>query len=180
MNIGFNLLNSRPISDKLNVDHLERQYDIILPSLYRLFVETYRIEDQIQIEQFELEGYKHSLTTFIYEPDEEVGFMEFTKNINLAFKIWEEQTQELKDIGLFPLGISGIHQGGIFVGLKDEYEEKIIIDTDYIDRFKIVSNNVFEFIRGLESVEIEKDYIYKNVDTDNLIKNWKADKWVFK
>jgi len=106
--------------------------------------------------------------------------MEFTKNINLAFKIWEEQTQELKDIGLFPLGISGIHQGGIFVGLKDEYEEKIIIDTDYIDRFKIVSNNVFEFIRGLESVEIEKDYIYKNVDTDNLIKNWKADKWVFK
>ncbi len=152
MRNGFELLETRLISDKIDLGRLERENNIIFPPVYRIFVETFKTP-LLDSNKF-----------IAYFPDEEVGFGNFSNNIKRVIEIYKSE-ESYYSFSMFPIISSGIHAGGICVCLKGENKDKIYLDNEiYEGRFQFLANNIFEFVRGIIEVEDgENPSIYKSI-----------------
>ncbi len=173
MKKGIELLFSRNLNDKIDIETLEKQYNIFLPPLYKLFIKSFLIgENKIFHEYLHKETpHKTELTYFIYEPNPDIMFTGFNPI---------EQTFVFKDIDdiwvekkYLPIGHCGFN-GGILLGTTDKDKDRIILETvDLQPRFSILSENIFEFIRGLVLIDNQ----HCDIDKTQLYKNWGEDFW---
>jgi hypothetical protein len=108
--------------------------------------------------------------------------------IEKCFEIWNSGGLGDRDYEnkLFPVA-GGDIGGGISVGLEGKLRDKILI-TDMIlpktvpielkekNNITIISDNIFEFVRGVEVLDLEEDCMY-GVKYSQLYKNWGEDFW---
>jgi hypothetical protein len=130
----------RPLDEKFNAEALEKAFNLEFPPLFRVFIETFKIET------FKFQGIVHT--------HENVGFHHFKNPIEKFLAIYKEQGWYYQERQMLPFAISGQHSGGICVGMNGDERDKIFIDNEMYDgRFEIIANNVFEFVRGLQISE---------------------------
>lgn len=144
MRTGFQLLETRYLEEPINILAIEKKYSMTLPPLLKLFLETFKVG--------KLSGH------VLYFPNQEVGFDNFLPSIEdmIACSISPDEDEEFLEKKLIPIATSGIHSGGICVGMMGEFKDKIVLDTDYLDRFKVINDNIFEFVRGLKEYDPSK------------------------
>jgi hypothetical protein len=138
MKKGFDFIDTRSLSDPIDVSSLEEKYGVRLPPVFRLLAENFvfrsiagRVPD--------------------YLPNAEVSFDNFQEDLETALKIYQEQGEYYQERGVIPFAHSGMHAGGICVGTRNEDADKIFIYRDSIsDRYRLVCENIFHFIRGLQ------------------------------
>lgn len=175
MRVGFELLKARPLTDSVDIDSLEHKHGVILPPKYRLFIETFYLgEKGITREQFydKKSGEYFDCSAYIYSPNEDVGFTHFNE-IGKSFEIWgsgglSDTDYEKK---YFPIGSGNF--GGLAVGTEDD-KDKIIFDTG--EGNIILANDIFEFVRGIEIVPVEEEFLYGTKHSD-LYKRWGENFW---
>ena len=179
MKKSFELLRSRNFDDVVPFKKMEEKYGLVLPPIYKLFLEFF---DGVSIIQEKILLPKtnndiRACTSFRYKSDPEVGIMNFISDLEMAYESWIGLDERIQNRGMFPIATSGIHSGGIVVGTKNNDADKIFIDTDYKERFIFVANNIFEFVREIEQFEIQKEYMPLKIEHKNLYKNWGEDFW---
>lgn len=192
---GLNLLRSRPIEKPFDSQGYENSIGIKLPPIYKLFLESYYMDNLLASGQ-KWEGLKISellvedgnrftiitkLENTIYNDDliltpPEISlevFRELSDDAALFF--------EHGEIDCFPIGAgNGVNSPGIYVGIKAYNLDKIYLENSGIRRGKwtLLANNIFEFIRGFEVVEYTEEECKKYQFTyDRLYKNWGEDFW---
>lgn len=151
MRNGFQLLETRTIDELINVEELEKKYSVFLPPLYKLFIETFKLP------------LLKSPAFIAYYPDKEVGFDDFNDNLERIIEIYSSEDSYNKK-GMLPIIRSGIHSGGICVCISNnEHKDKIFLNDETIEsKYQLLSDNIFEFVRGLIEVEDGEDLsIYK-------------------
>lgn len=132
----FNQFEIFNINEFIDIEQQETKYNVILPPILKIFVQTFKIET------FNSVG--------VYHINEEIGFGDFVNSISRNIEIYIEQGEHYQSKKMLPIAFSGIHSGGICVGLSGKDTDKIFIDNEmYPDRFEEVSENIFEFVRGL-------------------------------
>ena len=177
MKRGFELLRTRPINEDLDIEALEESYSIKLPPLYRIFVETFVLgEDLIQSDRYiSSNGSKFHASYFVYEVDLEVmfgGFNDLNKVLSL-----KDEVEEWSSNGYLPIGYCGFN-GGILLGTNGEDKDKIILhDFDGEVEFRPIANNIFKFVRGLVLKPIDEIHLKDNAKFDQLYKNWGEEFW---
>jgi len=177
MKRGFELIPTRPISESLDIDKLENSYSIKLPPLYRAFVETFVLgEDLIISDKYcsSNESLLHA-SYFVYEENREVMFGGFN-DINKALSL-KNEVEEWNSNGYIPIGYCGFN-GGIVLGTEGESVDEIILhDFDGDVEFMPIAKNIFEFVRGLVLEPIYEAHLKDNVKFDQLFMNWGEDFW---
>lgn len=141
MRTGFELLFTRSIKDKFDLSRVEEEKEISFPPIFRLFLETFELRLM-------------STNMFIaYFPDQEVGFDEFQSNLKTNIDVYKSEFS-YSESSMLPFASSGIHGGGICVCLNGLNSDKIFVNDEMVDgRFRLIADNVFEFVRGLIEVE---------------------------
>ena len=175
----FELLRARPLNDYVDIESLEKQEDVVLPPIYKLFVQSFYLgEKKIFREQYYNNLYKDyfDCSSYIYTPNEDIGFICFN-SIEDSFNIWRSGGLGDMDyeLGLFPVGGGDL---GISIGLKDELKDKIIT-SGLVGSKKyetVLCDNIFEFVRGIEVLDINDDFLY-GIKYSQLFKNWGDDFW---
>lgn len=174
----FELLRARPLNDSVDIESLEKQAGIVLPPIYKFFVQSFYLgEKQIYREQYYNEFYKDyfDCSSYIYTSNEDVGFSHIIE-IENSFNVWN--SNGLGDIcyekKLFPI-ISGNFSS--YVGLEKDFEDKIImLKPGFKNSEIILSDNIFEFVRGIEILELKEDFMM-DIKYSQLYKNWGEDFW---
>jgi hypothetical protein len=188
---GFDLFKTRKKSEVFTIDieRLENIYNIKLPPLYRLFLETFHVETS---ELMWLEKYLPDDTSsrllhwggYKYSPNAEVRGLSFN-NLEDAF----EEREDTADWGEYPpyekellhiAYLAEYNNGGIFLGTQMGEEDKIFLykgDTDRTD-LKVIASNIFEFVRGFEFVIPTENNA--KIDLEKIYKNWDEDFWRMK
>lgn len=139
MRKGFELLETRLMNEIIDLNRFEN--DIKIPQLYRLFLQTFKLP------------LKKSNKFIAYFLDEEVGFEDFSSDLERIIKIYKSE-ESYHNFSMLPIISSGIHSGGICVCLEGENQDKIYLDNETYDgRFQLLANNIFEFVRGIIELE---------------------------
>jgi hypothetical protein len=170
---GFDLLKARGAEDNLDIDAMEKQYGLQLPPLYRLFAQTYHLgETKLFRPEYWDEQKKRlfPLMGYIFEKNHEAGFSYFI-SLEEAFANWKAED----DKEYFP--IAGGNYAGIYVALTPPEVDKVILDTCLSNRYIVLADNVFEFVRNIEVKLIDREYLYTDFSTEQLYKNWGEDFW---
>ena len=177
----FDLLKARPLNDSVNIESLEKKYGVMLPPTYKLFVQSFYLgEKQIHRELFYSTKYKDyfDCSAYIYTPNEDIGFSHFNE-IEKCFEIWDSGGLSDMDYEkkFFPIGGGNY---GTYVGLENEYKDKILMRSFSICE-TILSDNIFEFVRGVEVLELKESYMTNMGGTySQLYKNWGENFWRMK
>lgn len=161
------------------ISQFEIENEIIFPTLYRLFLKTFKQKISLPLVEepkygirslfdFGLDNYPDlvQLDLIEYEFSEE-------KFDTIFDGIDEIDTNEMFLIGTTPL------KEGLFVGLKDNLYDKIILynHTDEI-QFKHLANDIFEFISHFESKLHNRNI--SQLRLENLFRNWGEEFWRIK
>lgn len=178
-------LKLRTIDNRINVNEVEDSLGIKLPPIFRVFIETYVInestDDWGEKVLIPASNEKIELTYPTYLPlPEEVVFYNFC-NIYEANNYLKELYHEDDDIwqlGVLPIGecASGFT---LLLGIAKDNQDHIIFEAiDNEPRYTKLSNNIFEFARGVVYEYQEGHYVKKYVgNSSNLYKNWNEDFW---
>lgn len=178
MRSGFELFKARPLSDPIDLESLERQYELILPPKFKMFAQTFYLgENQILREQFfdKANNDYFDCSAYVYAPNPDVGFSHFN-DLKKSFETWN--SRGLSDLAykknFFPIG-SGNYDG-IFVGLDSDNQDKILLLGYGLNSFEIVSKDIFDFVRGIEIRNLTEDFLM-GTKYSQLYKNWGENFW---
>lgn len=177
MKRGFELLQTRQVKDNIDIGKIEADYSIKLPPLYRIFVETFVLgDDLIKSDKYiTSDGSHFHASYFVYEINKEVmfgGFNDLDKTLSL-----KDEIESWSSNGYLPIGYCGFN-GGIILGIQGDKADKIILhDFDSETEFIPIADNVFEFVRGLVLVPIDENQLKGNAKFDQLYKNWGENFW---
>lgn len=87
----------------------------------------------------------------------EVGFEEFELTIEEIFSVYIEQGEYYQKDKLLPIATSGIHSGGICVGLEGENQDKIFVDNEmFDDRFQPIASDILDFVGKLYELHFDQ------------------------
>ena len=188
---GFELLKTRSINETISFINIERYLGINIPPIYRLFYENFSIpKDNLdfwyrtakeQNKQFlsqEYIGYQKEklYTSIIYDYEQIIRCPE-------AYDEYRKYDLPDGEINLFyekillPFCDCPAYNrdgGGIGVGTQGEEIDKIILirDPEDEEQVEIIADNIFNFVRGLESF-----VAWDEPNVKNLYKNWGEDFW---
>ena len=177
MKRGFELLPIRQIKDSIDIGKIEADYSIKLPPLYRIFVETFVLgEDLIRSDKYmSSNGSLFHASYFVYEINKEMmfgGFNDLDKTLSL-----KDEVEEWSSNGYLPIGYCGFN-GGIVLGTEGDKADQIILhDFDGETEFTQIADNIFEFVRGLVLESVDENHLKDNAKFDQLYKNWGEDFW---
>lgn len=180
INRGFELLKTRALDEKVNLEELEVQNDIVLPEKYRMFITMF---DGINTEG---NGFKYlnvvedrlfPCAEILYYPTSYkignddivklVDFVHYSKVFDLYVDDWQEE-------GYLLIG-SVDHEGGILLGTRGQEKDKIIID--YHDNYTVLADNIFDFVRDLVAYIPKEGKLFGGIDFSQLYKNWGENFW---
>lgn len=182
MKTGLALLKGRQLRDNINVSDLEKKYNFNLSPLYKIFVETFYLgEEHIYREKFYSEKFNDyfDCSTYIFMPNKDVGFIHFV-DIEKAFEIYS--FGGLSDLdyqkNFFPVGVSD--GNGLYLGTVGNDIDKIFFDDTDGTPPKVIANNIFEFLRGIEVRELDEKFLVGNAKYSQLYKRWRENFWRFR
>lgn len=178
MTTGFQLLKTRKLNEMIDIEFIEQKYDVKLPPIYKLFVKTFHIgEDLIYSDRYlnPLDNQIYHCNYFVYAQDREVmfsGFNDIEKSISLKNEVekWAEKNY-------IPIGYCGFN-GAILLAVNGAEEDNIILhDFDGEIEFKKIANNVFEFMQGLVLENVSEQALKGGIHFSDLFKNWDESFW---
>ncbi len=181
MKIDTNLFNFLQFRDKiLQIDDLETLYGLKLPPVYRAFITTYL--PYFSNIQFEDSGSKNNFIYAMYPT--EFGKEEYTIDDNSICPEYFKEPKELLDIDEDDMydGWNGnlifiaehSYYGGLMLGIKEHNADKIYHRTDSSE-ITFVANNIFEFLQGVQYVQIPYDF--PNLKLSELYRKWDEKFW---
>lgn len=177
MRRGFELLTTRQIKGSIDIGKIEAEYSVKLPPLYRIFVETFVLgEDLIKSDKYiSSNGSLFHASYFIYEINKEVmfgGFNDLDKTLSL-----KDEDEKWSSNGYLPIGYCGFN-GGIVLGTEGDKADKVILhDFDGEMEFTHLANNIFEFVRGLVLEPVDENHLKGDVKFEQLYRNWGENFW---
>ncbi|MFB6456689.1 hypothetical protein ACE38W_15560 [Chitinophaga sp. Hz27] len=185
MKAGFELFKTRRYDAGLDIAALEAQYNIELPSLYKLFVSTFHLEDYPpSTEKYFVPGEErhHYAGDIAYMPlyDDMENRLHLTLN-TLAYSLSAHKSiineVEWQEYGFFRIGEIGMG-GGLYVGTRAENRDRIFrIRWDWPQDYDDICDNIFELVRGLILIYDPNDPPLHLNSYDQLYKNWGDDHW---
>lgn len=138
---GVEVLITRSTNNPINIDAIEKEFGIEIPPIFRILTENFEWNPKL-IEEPE--------KVFHFIPDFSIGDFSIpygdlrgaiTSSINN-----DDEIDEKKWI------LVANSTYGTFLGTKGEEKDKIIVRTSSLEgKYKVIANNIFEFIRGLTS-----------------------------
>lgn len=141
MRKGFELLLTRSIKEKTDINSLSEKYHVSIPPLFMEFLETYELP---------LQPSNHFIA---YCADEEVGFDDFMSSIELSLQVYNAE-ESYSIHSMLPFASSGIYSGGVCVCVEGENADKIYLNDEVVDgKYRLIAENIFEFVRGIKEVE---------------------------
>lgn len=177
---GFELLKTRALGEALNLEELETQNNIKLPSKYRMFISMF---DGINVEG---NGFRYfnqqenrffSCAELLYYPasyqqgdNDNVKFQDFV-DVPSIFDLYVDDWQEE---GYLLIG-SVDHEGGVLLGTRDHEKDKIILD--YRDNYTILADNIFDFVRDLVAYIPKDGQLFGGIEFSQLYMNWGENFW---
>ena len=174
MDRDFTLIPFRKIDESINVNEVCLANKINLPILYRTFLETFVLgETSINRRMFyskEFDDY-FDFEAYIYIRKKEIGFMyflDFLDAINL-FK-----TGGFGE-AFFPIASS--EGNGLTVCIKGENADKIYFEDTDGEEKKLVAENIFEFLRGIEIVKLDEKFLAGQVKYSDLYRKYGNKHW---
>ena len=144
MRTGFQILRTRRIDEFYSLDDLETKFSVQFPPIFTLFMETFEL------------SLLPSKKFIAYFPDEEVGFAEFNSDMHKNISVYLSEPSYCEK-GMLPIASSGIHSGGICIGLHGSERDKIFLSEPARMKYRLLDDNIFEFVRGLIEVEDGED-----------------------
>jgi len=170
----MDLLKMRNRKEKVDIDSLEKRYDIIFPPIFRTFIESFKWIPEMTVDKI-YHYYPYLLGGEITFP-----FADIESNLQATKGSTDDDIVQRKLI------LFASSRYGIFVGTEDENLDKVLISTHSLDGdYKIIANNVFEFLRGVtdnlsdvaETVEEYRSFMealgYEDEDLEYEIEDWK-------
>ncbi len=127
------------------VEELEKKYNIQLPPVFKAFCEV-----------FALTSIQPSDNHYLLYQDKEVGFEEFEQSLEELISVYITQGEYYQNNKMLPIATSGIHSGGICIGLEGKDQDKIFVDNEsYNNRFQPIASNILDFINKLYEVHFD-------------------------
>jgi hypothetical protein len=180
MKKGFELIEFRELNENVDFLELESKYELILPPILKTCIRHFKLESELKNLKFmDSENTENQLGTVKFE----------SENISLLFNnficlkdIYIEwngggKFEEWMDYGVVRIGHFGeVGGGGLCVGCSEINMDEIWqLNWDDKNSNRKITNNIFEFIRGLkfttEFSELKEDEYTK------LYKKWGDSHW---
>lgn len=172
--IGHDITKPRLLSEKVDIEAIEKKFGVKIPSQYKMFLESFMWREEA------VKG-KH----FYYYPDLSCGELTFPypdieDNIRASLGSSDDEILGQKLIVL------ASSRYGFYVGTVGDSTDKVLAKTNSSEGFKVVANNVFEFLRGVTNnlsdvAESEEEYRrfmiqlgYEDDDLEQQIIDWKT------
>lgn len=178
---GFDVFRTRNLENGIN---LSEELDN-LPPLYKLFISTFHIgRKKLDIDGCFLPQTKHvvGILDQVYLPMPDLLVVEDFFSIDEARVALESaygNDDSIHQEGYWPIAECALNII-MLVGTKQENLDQIFIENFSLfsdgSRYKFVSNNIFEFVRGMVFVEFER-IGYGIGDYGELYKKWGEKFW---
>lgn len=177
MKKGFELLKTKQETKTINTEILEKEYNLEIPLLYKVFVNNFSTEENsISYEMFYHPTFKDeryiSYCTFSLKP--EIDFSGFNSVENSI--LFSKDIEGKENIDYLTIGHCSV--GGILLGIKNDNKDKVYYynPDSYPDTHLLIANNIFEFIKKLEEIIQPEEYL-EGVKYSQLYKNWGDKVW---
>ncbi|WP_028665109.1 SMI1/KNR4 family protein [Runella zeae] len=181
---SFHLFEPRGINENLDVELFEKESNIKLPVLFKEFLKSFHI-DKVFPEVYFLSKFKDTFGSgrLYYIPKIEDLFLgeifDLEKGLDVRNRLYSVE-DEVFSYGYFPFGQDSTGHFILMVGIGTNNLEKIYVESpdesfQEGERFTLLANNIFEFIRGFEYVEREK--LSDDIKYNQLYRNWGEDFW---
>jgi len=177
MRKGFELLKTRRFDKSINFEDLEKNYNIIIPNLYKLFAETFVLDENcISYDLYLHPEYNDTryLTYFSYLKKPEIEFSGFNTVVNSI--LFSKEIENKDNIEYLIIGHNT--SGGIALGLYGDKKDIIFLYTPdgYPEEYTKLSENIFEFTRNLEEV-CQSENEVDGIQYSKFYKNWGDKVW---
>lgn len=175
---GFELLKTRPLNEEIDIEKLQREFEIELPPLYYLFAKTFKVGESESKVAYKL---SESITQYcagvFYQserkPEVEVLFDNFL-TVEATISSYDADDDWLEE-GYLPIASCG-GGGMILLGSKGEMKDQIFFQ-DLTQNISKLENNIFEFVRSLVLLELSEEELVGNIKYDQLYKKWGENYW---
>ncbi|MEW4923633.1 hypothetical protein [Algibacter sp. 2305UL17-15] len=124
MRKGFELLKTKKEAEIINIEALEKEHNLEIPPLYKVFVNSFSTEENsISYEMFYHPTFKDEryISYFTFSLKPEIDFSGFNSVENSI--LFSKDIEGKDDIDYLTIGHCSI--GGILVGLKGDDVEKV-------------------------------------------------------
>lgn len=183
---GFQLLKTRKVEEKIDLQKIEDQFGFSLPPLYRLFVSTFHLGKGT----FEREVFLNPLRNELYdfkaplyyplEADEKwflsVSYFDTIEQIYMDWSTYMKKEKEWMEYGF--IRIAGIGQGGgLFIGTRPENVDVVFeVIWDFEEPYFKVADNILELMKGFTFTENNKP-LADGFLSNQLYKQWDENFW---
>jgi hypothetical protein len=174
-----------------DVDKLGQVYGILLPPIFKLFLNHFDICADMFGEWDSLTGVKprgcywhpkfECWEGFTYlsfkSEDKDIFIDQFADSIPELFAYWHHDRFDIRtEIELLKIFVIG--GGGLFVGVQEGYKDAIFLVSESVAYPKKIANNIFEFIDTLEQQIMSEELLsIRGVSLDKFYQNWGEDFW---
>ncbi|CAM1344045.1 hypothetical protein [Tenacibaculum amylolyticum] len=180
---GLNFFKSKTNNETDTYSKIEKLIGFELPKYFKLFASLYELgEGNVLLQKYfnsKFSSYSDcGLIIFTPSQNEEYNFSGFFNNNELLndWEVYSSDSHEFLEHGLIRIADVGIG-GGIFIGTRDENEDKIfLVNWSKSEDYCLIANNIFEFSKTLMFKE-EKTFLPNEVSYSELYKNWGEDFW---
>ncbi len=180
---SFANFRTKSLDDNINFEEFIKKSGIILPPLYKAFVQSFicSMDNTIIPERVLINGYKDYLGYVYYLPDIErlgVGdFFSLEESLSVRAKLYD-LNDEIFLKKLFPIGTDASGHFILMVGYGENNQDKIFVesgDQSFVanERFTLIANDIFEFVRGFAFILLDD----LTINVNQLYRNWGEDFW---
>lgn len=167
---GLELLQTRPIIDKVDIISLELRYGFTIPIAYRLFIETFYPSLSNSIDSLETGKQISAIKLDIESKKDKYYFdqlfpLAFSMSTYLEYDFWSDK-------GYMQIG-GGPSDGGILLCVTGEKSDSIIYNDGH--SYEILAPNIFEFFRRV-TIELTDT----SINLVNYNKRWNENIWKLK
>lgn len=142
---GFEILKTRPLNDKLDVDALEEEYNVKIPSSYRLFSELFYLNVEVS---------ENDLTVRYlpeYNPLGDEIYFDDLFTLDFCLSSYEENDFWYEK-GYMQIG-DGPPDGGILLCMEGDDSDSVFFNNG--NKYVKLASSIFDFFRDVVIVKNE-------------------------
>jgi hypothetical protein len=187
--IGLEVYKTQKNTQNFNIKSFESSSNIRIPPLYKLFTENFDVfgekvyRDTDKVFWSDSDGFLALESSGNYPSREDLAFeffFEIEKTVNVMEHCYDKE-DEIWDKQLLPIASCAMNFM-LMVGIGQENKDQIFLEkTTFNERYHLVSENIFVFIRGLSTIECNRTWLVReSLTLEDLYKNYGEDFWRFK
>jgi hypothetical protein len=180
---GLDSLVSREANEIIDLDALEKEYEVQLPDEYKIFAKYYKLGlDSLKKEDFwdSKREINVPLLSYYFGENESYLGLDYFLDVREACIGRSTDASQLSSAELNLLKIASTTDaggGGVYIGLNQENHGKIYrVTWDRLgqsDGVTEVANNIFEFLIGIKSTELTLN----RIDFKKIYRKWDDSMW---